>query len=292
MPYTVFVGRPLGWLAHRLAGLFDAGERRHAVLAWLTGVGGLTLLTAAIHAALQAFNPLLGWLWTVLVLYLTMGFRQFSHHFTDIQMALRMDDLPHARVLLAQWTGCRAGSLSAAQVARLAIVQVLMASHRHVFGVLGCFVLLPGPCGAVFYRAAAFFAERWASGDDAESGVFGDFSERAFALIDWLPLRLSAASFAIVGNFEDAVYCWRTRSGKRAGVPPGRGVGLVVASGMGALGMRAALDEPEDDIARAGAEDADDSAVDAMQSAVALVWRALLLWLLLLLLVGLSRLIA
>lgn len=293
MPYDVVVRQPLTRLARFLESLFNAGEQSHGLIAWLVAVGGLVLVAAGIHAALYVLNPLLAWSWSVLILYLTMGFRQFSHYYTDIQLALRMDDLTHARKLLAQWRGRPADELSSSEIARLAIEEALSASHRHVFGVLVCFVLLPGPSGAVLYRAAAFFADQWGQRTDADAGRFGAFSRQAFALIDWLPLRVTAAGFAIVGNFEDAIYCWRTQAAKWPDSHLGSGIGIVLASGAGALGVRLGMPVVEaGEVAdRAEMGVGDEADVDFMQSAVGLVWRALLLWLLLLLLLGLASLI-
>jgi len=297
LPYRWAVHDPLSRLARFLEGLFNAGEEHQGMMAWLVAVGGMVLVSGAVYAVLHAVNPLLAWLWNVLVLYLTMGFRQFSHYYTDIQLALRMDDVPHARKLLAQWRERSAEGLSSSEIARLAIEEALSASHRHVFGVLVCFVLLPGPCGAVLYRAAAFFAEVWGRRKDADAGRFGTFSQQAFALIDWLPARVTAAGFAIVGNFEDAVYCWRNQANRWSERWPdsavGSGIGIVLASGAGALGVRLGMPVVEaGEIAdRAEMGTGDEADVDFMQSAVGLVWRALLLWLLLLLLLGFASLV-
>lgn len=292
LPYRQIVFAPLSRFAHLLEGLFNAGERKHGLIAWLIAVGGLVFVAGAVYAALYALNPLLAWLWNVLVLYMTMGFRQFSHYYTDIQLALRMDDLPHARQLLAEWRGRPADDFSSSDIARLAIEEALSASHRHVFGVLVCFVVLPGPCGAVLYRAAAFFAEVWGKLGDDDAGRFGKFSQQAFAVVDWLPSRLTAFGFAIVGNFEDAIYCWRTQAAKWPD-SFGSGIGIVLASGGGALGVRLGMPVVEaGEIADRGEMGTgDDADVDFMQSAVGLVWRALLLWLLLLLLLGFASLV-
>ena len=293
LPYRWAVHQPLARLARRLEGWFNAGERSHGVIAWLLAVGALVLVAGGVYAALHALNPVLVWLWNVLVLYLTMGFRQFSHYYTDIQLALRMDDLPHARKLLGEWRGRPADYFSSSTIARLAIEEALTASHRHVFGVLVCFLLLPGPTGAVLYRAAAFFAEAWGRQGDDDAARFGKFAQQAFAVIDWLPSRLTAASFAIVGNFEDAIYCWRTQAEKWPASEAGRGLGIVLASGAGALGVRLGMPVVEagelSDRAEMGTGAEAD--VDFMQNAVGLVWRALLLWLLLLFLLGFASLV-
>jgi adenosylcobinamide-phosphate synthase len=298
LPYPRVVREPLSRLAGFLEGHLNAGQRSHGQIAWLLAVGLPVLLTAGVYALLQAFSPLLGWVWNVAVLYLAMGFRQSSDCFTDIQLALRMNDLPHARSLLAGWRGYAASDLSASDVARQSIEQVLITSHRHVFAILVCFVLLPGPCGAVLYRLAALLDEVWGRQSEGDQAHFGRFSQQAFALIDWLPLRITAAAFAVVGNFEDAVYCWRAQAGKWLARKTGKSVGIVLACGAGALGVRLTLPEIEIEI-KAGVEgdpaemtSGREADVDCMQSAMELIWRALWLWALLLLLLGFARLVA
>ena len=295
LPYRQLVHKPLAFLAGFLEERFNAGERSHGMIAWLIGVGGLVLAAGSVYAVLHSFSPLLGWLWTVLMLYLTLGFRQFSHYYTEIQLALRMDDLPHARALLAEWRGCSAEEWSSREIARLAIQEAFAAAHHHVFAVLVCFMVLPGPCGAVLYRAAAFFARQWGERAGGEAEVFGSFSRQAFAVIDWLPARLTAAGFAVVGNFEDAIYCWKTQAGKEMEASLGNGSRIVQASGAGALGVRLGVPvmdsgsaAPGESVRYAVGDEAD---ADFMQSAVGLVWRALLLWLLLMSLLALAGLV-
>jgi adenosylcobinamide-phosphate synthase len=54
-------------------------------------------------------------LWSVAVLYATLGFRQFSHHFTEIRDALEAGDETLARQLLAQWQRVDAATCRAAR---------------------------------------------------------------------------------------------------------------------------------------------------------------------------------
>lgn len=261
---------------------FNGGQFRHGVLGWLLAVLPAVLVTFAVYLLLLRLSPWLAWLWNVTVLYLTMGFRQFSHDVTEIMEALREGRLDVARNYLGKWRGEPAAEFSANEVARVAIELGLISSHRHVFGTGACFIAL-GPAGAVLYRLAAMLGEKWGLRNDVEFGHFGRFAQRAFLFLDWLPSRLTAASFAIVGNFEDAVYCWRTQALSWA-IPT---QGIILASGAGAIGVRLG-----DTLHQYGSlqfrpemglgEDAD---VGYMQSAVGLIWRALVLWMFLLLLV-------
>ena len=286
--YRRVVEEPLVAWADFIESRFDAGEYRHGVIAWCLAVLAPVILVAIIYGFLCSISPLLGLLLNVGILYLTLGFRQFSHYYNDIQIALQTDDLPRARHLLSEWRGRSADGLGSQEIARLSIETGLIAAHRHVFAVILAFVLLPGPCGALLYRMAAVVRDRWQAGSSVESGDFFKFSTRIFSIIDWLPSRVTASAFAIVGDFEDALYCWRSQAGQW----PDRNAGIVLASGAGALGVRLGLPLVEgaevDDGAELGLGDPAD--VDFMQSAVGLVWRATVLWMLLLLLLGLASL--
>lgn len=276
---------PLVRYSRFLEDQFNDGAFRHGIVAWLLGVLPATLGLLIVDAFLWRFQPILVLALNVLVLYVTVGFRQFSHFFTDIQLALRMGELGRARQLLADWRGAKGDRLASGEVARLAIEEALVASHRHVFAPLFWFVVL-GPGGAMLYRLAMFFDSMWGCRSDAEIGAFGVFSRRAYRVLDWLPLRLTATAFAIVGDFEDAVYCWRTQAAKW----PDESSGILLASGGGALGVRLGLPiSTDEDVGIAGGDIqdrpelglGDEADADLMQSAVGLVWRTLVLGLML-----------
>jgi cobalamin biosynthesis protein CobD/CbiB len=84
---------------------FDAGKPKHGLLAWLVVVVPWTLAVALVYYVLYHINFVLAFLWNVVIVYFTLGFRQFSHYFTDIHLALNNDDVPRAREILNEWTG-------------------------------------------------------------------------------------------------------------------------------------------------------------------------------------------
>jgi cobalamin biosynthesis protein CobD/CbiB len=117
--------------------------------------------------------------------------------------------------------------------------------------------------------------------------VFGAPVRRLRDWLDWIPVRLTAATFAVVGDFEDAIYCWRTQSGQW----PRLNDGILLASGAGALGViiggaiTGPTGEPEFRPEMGIGEPADS---DVLPSAAGLVWRALLVWLAVLLVLTLA----
>src|SRR3954464_10681709 len=256
-----------GWLEQS----FNGGERKHGMTAWFVAVLPPALLALGIHALLLAVHPLLALVFNVAVLYFTLGFRQFSHYFTAIQLAIKAGDIDRARALLDEWRGASGVVRSREEVIRLSIEEALLSAHRHVFGVLLWYVLLPGPSGALLYRLAAYLAERWQG-----LGAFGRFAQRAFRVLEWPAARVTAASFALVGDFEDAVYCWRTQA---RGWPQAEN-GIVLAAGAGAMGVRLGMPvhEMEGVLPRVELGVGEPADGPFLDSTVGLVWRALVVW--------------
>ena len=273
---------------------FNAGQQEQGKIAWLLAVLPLLVGAMVLFWMLDRVHPIFAWAFNVLVLYMTMGFRQFSHYFTKIHLALRADKLDEARALLSRWRDIPSDELNAEEVARLTIEQALIASHRNVFGVIVWFVLfsavgLGGAAGALLYRLGQFLRARWGIKDGSVLGAFGGFARQVFYFLEWLPVRMTAITFAIVGDFEDTIFCWRTQAASW----PDPEAGILLASGAGALGVRLGmlitqdgqpLDRPEMGVG-------DEADADFMQSTIGLVWRSVVFWLILLLLLTLASLL-
>ena len=274
-------------LLHTVQQHFDAGELRHGQLSWLLVVVPPALLIIGLFWLLDAIHPLLGLLFCLPLLYLTLDFRRLNQPYSEIQQALQADDLPQAAALLSQFSGETEAADSASRLARRAIELTLHTAHRHLFGVIVWFllsmVLGMGPVGALIYRLAQRLNDDWGRLSAAEHGDFGAFSGQVYRALEWLPQRLTAFTFAIVGDFENAIDSWRTQ----AGYWPHSTSAIVLASGAGALGVRLGTQDGLSGSAPGG-EEAD---AELMQSAIGLVWRALVFWLVLLLLFTLSTLV-
>ncbi|HEV8518816.1 MAG TPA: CobD/CbiB family protein [Burkholderiales bacterium] len=269
--------RYVDWLARNL----NAGQYRDGVIAWLLAMAPPALITLSVYALCRHMGIVFAVLWNVVVLYLALGFRQFSHFYNDVMQALRNADLTRAREALTQWRGESARELSASEAARVAIELGLVRSHRHVFGVMAWFVVL-GPVGAIGYRLAALLNDRWGVARDAQTNAYGRFAERAFEVIDWVPVRLTAIGFAFAGDFMGAVECWR----EHAVSWRSRSEGILLAAAAGALGVKlgGVLHQDNGIEYRPQLGDGDEADVDYMQAAVGLIWRALVLWCFLILL--------
>jgi adenosylcobinamide-phosphate synthase len=286
-PYPNWAVRGFVAYAHRVARFLNAGQPSLGVMSWCVAVLPIVAAAALVYWMLNGVTPVLGWAWNIVILYFTLGFRQVSHTFTSIVRALKAADRQRAKELLALWSKETVDSIHENDVAKLAIEESLRGSHRYVFGALAWFLVLPGPTGALLYRLTTILKEEWASGSPQTWGSLGEFADTAYRWIDWIPARLTALGFAVAGNFEDAAYCWRTQASNwldLASAP-------LLASGAGALGIK--LGGP---LQRGGKIESrpdlglgEEPEIDALDSTVGLIWRATIIWMVVLLLITIAR---
>lgn len=287
------------------ARMLDAGKPVHGWLVWYLAVGGPALAALLIYWLLGFFvSWALAVLWSALVLYTSLGFRQFSFHFTQIRDALAEGDDAKARRLLADWQHMDARDLPRTEIIGQVIEISVLAAHRHVFGVLAWFSVLAvlglGPTGAVLYRLAEFVARYWQHQSQAHlqpvSRAAQDNAHQAWALMDWVPARLTAISFAVVGNFEEAIDSWRRFA--QQGRPSNDGLVLAAMSGAVNIALRGSSARaympspsaamPLDDDVSAGRPGPE---LQHLAVVVGLVWRTVVMWVLMLALLTLARLL-
>jgi len=283
-------------LAMRIEAAFNAGEPKNGRMGWFLMMAVLVLPVALIYWVLQYFGLVfLAFAWNVAIVYLTLGFRHYSHYFTSIQLALNNGDEATARALLAEWARIDTVGMDPTEIARIAVEKSLITTHRSVFGVFFWFLMPVGPAAAVLYRVSEYLARAWNEPEHMRNEAFGQFAAKAFYWIDWIPVRLTAIAFAVVGNFEDAIYAWRNFANRWAD----ESRGIILAAGGGAMGVR--LGTPNENAAQLLPADAalvdlsdtendvlpgEEPSLRALQSTVGLVWRALILWMILLLLLS------
>ncbi len=305
------------WAHHSL----DAGKPHHGWITWIFAVVIPTLFTVLVHWLLWRVNVLLAFVWSVAILYVTLGFRQFSHYFTDIRDALDDGDEATAREMLAQWRQVDASELPRSEIVRHVIEYSVLAAHRHVFGVLGWFSVLAafglGPAGAVLYRTSEFVARYWSYRNkmpgEGASLALQQVATRAWGIIDFVPSRLTSLGFAVVGSFEDAIDAWRNYSQRfpatAAVATASRNDGLILAATSGAVNVRLGGEVLKTVVSPLGSQDFEAAGLDGedviatestagrepevahLRSVVGLVWRSVVLWMVLLALLTLARLL-
>ncbi|HEP8413141.1 TPA: cobalamin biosynthesis protein, partial [Pseudomonas aeruginosa] len=191
----------------RLAGEGDPGVgwRSHGVTAWVLAVLPLTLLAWAL-----AELPYLGWLVQALALYAALGLRSLGEHAEPVALALRAGDLDEARRRVGYLVSRDTRELDQAGVARAATESVLENGSDAVYAALFWFAVAGAP-GVVLYRLSNTLDAMWGY-RNARFERFGWAAAKIDDILNYLPARLVALTYALLGDTRQALRCWREQA--------------------------------------------------------------------------------
>ncbi|MEA9976770.1 adenosylcobinamide-phosphate synthase CbiB [Pseudomonas sp. 10B1] len=218
-----------GRFADRIEQRFNAagrGWRSHGVTAWFIAVVPLTLLATAL-----SWLPYVGWLVDVTALYCALGLRSLGEHVEPVAKALRGDDLNEARRRVSYLVSRQTAELDSTEVARAATESVLENGSDAVFAALFWF-LIAGVPGVVLYRLSNTLDAMWGYRNERFER-FGWAAAKIDDLLNYLPARLVALTYAVLGNTRLALRCWRDQ----APLWDSPNAGPVMAAGAGALNV-------------------------------------------------------
>lgn len=294
--------QPQGWVALSDP-LRDFLVSRGSYWDGLAGLGVLLFIpTFLVSLVVDTFDGLFFGLlelgFGVAVLMMCLGPMNAVRAARGLEEALHSDDAPGALHHLRDLTG------EEPQIAnRNCSVQgahaLLSGSGERMFNVLFWFLLL-GPVGAVLYRVASLLTQ------SPEENGLREAALQVRSGLAWVPVRLLAASFALAGRFDGVLDAWRNHEHQCAEGEAPSGEGLLLCTGMAALGLDAAQEggqQNRDDSvetewsgleSQAMDEDefhlGDDEDSGILVAAQGLLDRAMLIWVGIMLLVGLSLL--
>lgn len=271
--------REPGWFERMAATV----QRRWLGASLWDGAPGVVLLIVPVVLGVLVLQALLGavlfglpgFVFNVLVLLYCLGPRALDPQVEALTMALESGDEETARREAGELLGEEPPA--GAALSRTVTDALLVRANERLFGVLFWFVLL-GAVGAALYRAAWVLKERSAREGHLAAGT-AEAARRLQWILDWIPSRLLAGTYALTGSFDDALAGWRAYHDRWRERFPDSNLGLLVATGNGALRL-----EIEESAAAAEAE----LGTDPIHSAMGLIWRSLIVWLTVLALVTLA----
>ena len=268
--------KPFAWYrdwAESIEERFNGGKRTH-------GIGAVALATLPIVAGVLLIHYILGelgWIFRVafdvVVLYLCLDVHRLGKTANAISNALESGELGEADEKLVDLIGKAAPERTDANIARAAVEGVLKQGNSLIVSPIFWFILL-GPFGAVLQRLSCILDSLWGHRYE-RFAEFGWAAARFDDLMGWVPARITALSYALMGSFEDALHCWR----RRVGVWSDINSGPLLASGFGAMHMQICEATEEGEFEERTTDLTVIPDAGHVQRAVALVWRVLLLWL-------------
>lgn len=254
----------------------------------------------------QHFLPgLLGWLLVVLplvalalwlqdrcaiavdiaLLTFALGAQSLREHAEAVAHPLRDGNLEEARRRVGWMVSRETSQLDESGIAKAGVESVLENGNDAIFGTLFWFAIAGGP-GALLFRLANTLDAMWGYRTE-RFNLFGRTAARIDDGLNWLPARLTALTYAVLGHTRQALACWRSQA-------PGwdsPNAGPVMAAGAGSLQVSlggAAIYHGKEEIRPPLGEGPPPVAVD-LERAIQLTQRSLWLWLLAFFLIGLSN---
>lgn len=200
-------------------------------VAWMMAVMPVVVCFYWLVAWMTEVHAVLAFLLHASMLYFSIGLRSLHEHTAPIEQALQKNDLPAARELTSRIVSRDTKDADAGDLAKAGVESLLENGNDAVFGTLFWFIVAGGP-GAVLFRLANTLDAMW--GYRSERFLaFGWAAARIDDALNWIPARLTALSYAVLGNTRLAWQCWKTQ----APLWSSPNAGPVMASGAGALGI-------------------------------------------------------
>lgn len=202
------------------------------------GCGCLALMFTVVPPVIVAVglqwftNGITHWLIGPLILYLAIGHASLRRHARAVSDALATGDMPASRKAVSYLVSRNTDNLDEQAISAATIESVLENGNDALFAAVFWFVIAGIP-GVVAYRLVNTLDAMWGY-KNARYLYFGRAAAKLDDALNWLPARLTAISYALIGNTGNALRCWQAQG--RAWKSPN--AGTVMATGAGALSLR------------------------------------------------------
>lgn len=210
-------------------------DQNHSVLKQKC-YGFIALLSMAAPISFLVFTVcqwrLLSIVISPVIVYFCIANNSLKQHSDNILQALNANDLPLARKQVSMIVSRQTERMTESDVRKAAIESVLENGADAVFAPIFWFIIA-GPAGAVLYRLSNTLDAMWGYKNQRYLH-FGWAAARFDDLLNWVPARLTALSYAIIGETTQALRCWKSQ----AALLESPNAGVVMTSGAGALNIQ------------------------------------------------------
>jgi len=206
------------------------GGRMSGVVAWWLVVIPLCLMFYILDDYLKVYTEAYIVVAAV-ILYVAIGWQSLLQHAMNIARPLQQNNMIGARAAVSLIVSRDAQNLDEAGIAKAATESVLENGADAIFSAVFWFVVAGMP-GVVLYRLSNTLDAMWGY-KNTRFLHFGWCAARFDDVLNFIPARLTALSYALVGHTKIALQCWRLQ-GMNWKSP---NAGPVMAAGAGALNV-------------------------------------------------------
>lgn len=189
----------------------------------------LLILIAVASILFSHFWPLY-LLFGILVVLCCLDARDLKIHLSDYFAALSSNNINKTQIEAELFVN-HPVSQDKAQITRAVTEGVFTRSLTDIFSVIFWFVVL-GPFGAVLYRLSAALYQ-YTEKNDVDLVEIHQHATLLKNILDWIPVRLVALTFALIGHFGPVFALWVDRLG--GGLNDNRA--FIVDAGLTALNV-------------------------------------------------------
>lgn len=229
------------------------------------------MLLLMVLSELEGAAPLLG----LVVLFLAMGGWSLERHVRAVGEALASGDLIRARQGVGAIVSRDTDHMDEPAISRAAVESALENSSDALFASLFWFALAGAP-GVLLHRLVNTLDAMWGYRNE-RFHAFGWAAARLDDALNWIPARLTALGFMLLGGGRRAWRCWQ----QQAPLHDSPNAGVVMATGAATLGLElggAAVYHGEFKERPVLGEGRPPQA-DDIEAALGLIRRSLVLWL-------------
>lgn len=199
----------------------------------INGLLALALTTLPITGVIFTLTrpPLLNELLSPLILYLCIAPKSLLQHTQAIYRPLQSTDLTQARQAIAMIVSRETQQMDSQAIRKATIESTLENGADAIFAPIFWFVVA-GSTGAIFYRLSNTLDAMWGYKNQRYYS-FGFAAARLDDILNWIPARLTALSYILLGDSHKAWRCYRQQS-PHCESP---NAGVVMSAGAGSLNV-------------------------------------------------------
>jgi len=225
----IYFGRLATWIEIRLIKQHHSANKlkTHGLMALLLLLIPFTLLIYLVNQ-----NNLIAPVISPLILYFCSASNSLKQHSIAVFNALELDDISLAKKQVSMIVSRETENMSSTDIRKATIESVLENGADAVFAPVFWFIIA-GPTAAITYRLSNTLDAMW--GYKTRRYLhFGWAAARFDDILNWFPARLTALSYALLGQTRLAINCWKNQ----AQLLDSPNAGPVMTSGAGALNLQ------------------------------------------------------
>ena len=222
-----------GNLANRIERLFR--NQQHSAFRQKI-MGLIALLVMILPATFVIYRlsqySLINTILAPVILYFCIAANSLKQHALLVLQALEQNNIALAKTNVGMIVSRQTDNMNADDVRKATIESVLENGADAVFAPIFWFIIA-GPTGAILYRLSNTLDAMWGY-KNQKFLYFGWAAARFDDVLNWIPARLTALSYAVFGQTRLALRCWKTQ----AVLLDSPNAGPVMTSGAGSLNLK------------------------------------------------------